>query len=271
MDQYTKANQLSWDERVPIHIASKTYDLDSFIAGRCSLKSIELDELGDVSGKSLLHLQCHFGMDTLSWAKRGAIVTGVDFSAPAIEKAEMLAQKLNIKAKFIISDIYDLLNKLDECFDIVFTSYGVLCWLSDLERWANVISHFLKPNGIFYIIDGHPIANMFDSESTEQLKISYSYFNIGPVKFDFPYTYTDGDICLSNSITYEWFHSISEIVTALINSGLEIQFLHEFPFSFHRYLSCMIEDKDGWWRLPNGDERVPFMFSIMAKKKPCIP
>lgn len=189
MDQYIRANQLNWDERVPIHIASKSYDLDSFIAGRCSLRSIELDELGDVSGKSLLHLQCHFGMDTLSWARQGAIVTGVDFSAHAIEVAKTLAKKLNIEAKFILSNIYELPQNLDECYDIVFTSYGVLCWLSDLEKWANVIAHFLKPNGIFYIVDGHPIANMIDSESNDQLKISYSYFNIGPVKFDFPYTY----------------------------------------------------------------------------------
>ncbi len=153
-------------------------------------------------------------------------------------------------------------------FDIVFTSYGALCWLSDLERWANVVARFLKPNGIFYVVDGHPIANMIDNESNEQLRINYSYFNIGPVKFDFPYTYTDGDICLSNSVTYEWFHNIGEIITSLIKFGLEIQFLHEFPFSFHKYLPCMVKDDDGWWRLPNGDERIPFMFSIKAKKKP---
>ncbi len=267
MDQYTKANQLNWDERVPIHVASKAYDLDSFITGRCSLKSIELGELGDVSGKSLLHLQCHFGMDTLSWARRGAIVTGVDFSARAIAIAQDLAKKLNIEAKFIISNIYDLPQNLNGYYDIIFTSYGVLCWLSNLEKWANIIAYFLKPDGIFYIVDGHPIANMLDSESNGQLKIVYSYFNVGPVKFDFPYTYTDGETCLSNSVSYEWFHSIGEIITSLIKSGLEIQFLHEFSFSFHRYLSCMVEDKDGWWRLPDGDERIPLMFSLMAKKK----
>lgn len=267
MDKYMKANQLNWDERVPIHLASKSYDVDSFIAGRCSLRSIEVDELGDVSGKKLLHLQCHFGMDTLSWARRGAIVTGVDFSSPAIEKAKMLAETLNIKAKFILSDIFELPQNLDEYFDIVFTSYGALCWISDLEKWANVIAHFLKPNGTFYVIDGHPIANMIVTDENEQLRISYSYFNIGPVKFDFPYTYTDGEICLSNSVTYEWFHSIGEIITSLIKAGLEIQFLHEFPFSFHKYLPNMVKDKYGWWRLPNGDERVPFMFSIKARKK----
>jgi SAM-dependent methyltransferase len=266
MDQYTKANQLSWDERLPIHTASKSYGLDSFKAGRCSLKSIELEELGEVSGKSLLHLQCHFGMDTLSWAKRGAIVTGADFSEPAIKQAEELAKELNIEAKFVLSNLYDLPENLEGSFDIVFTSYGVLCWLGDIDRWASVVSHFLKPGGVFYFVNGHPIGNMLDEES-EKPSIRYSYFNEGPVEFNTPWTYTDGDVRLANSKTYEWSHSIGEIVNALIKSGLEIQFIHEFPFSFHKYIPCMVLGEDGWWRLPDGDERIPFMLSIMAKKK----
>lgn len=267
MDQQTKANQLNWNERVPIHIASKSYRLDSFKAGRCSLKSIELEELGDVSGKSLLHLQCHFGMDTLSWARRGAKVTGVDFSEKAIEQARILADELNINAEFVLSDIYDLQKNLDRQFDIVFTSYGVLCWLSDLDAWAKIISHFLKPDGIFYIVDGHPLANMFDEESKDQLIIKRSYFNNGPIKYNCPFTYTDGDAYLTNDLSYEWSHSIGEIVNSLINSGLEIKFINEFPFSFHRYLPFMIEDENGWWRLPNDEGHIPFMFSLMAKKK----
>jgi SAM-dependent methyltransferase len=264
MDKYTKANRLSWDERVPIHTASESYGLDYFKAGCCSLKSIEIGELADVSGKSLLHLQCHFGMDTLSWANRGAIVTGVDFSAPAIEQARTLAKELEIEARFVISNVYDLPQNLEGKFDIVYTSYGVLCWLGDLNRWANVIAHFLKPGGIFYIVEGHPMANMFDEESKERLSLCHSYFNIGPVKFDTPWTYTDGDARLTNSVTYEWSHSIGEIVTALIKAGLEIKFIHEFPFSFHKYLPYMVKDENGWWRLPDGDERIPFMFSLMA-------
>ena len=267
MDEYTKANQLSWDERVPIHVASKCYDLNSFKAGRCSLKSIELEDLSDVSGKSLLHLQCHFGMDTLSWAKRGAIVTGVDFSAQAIEQARALAKELGIEAQFVLSSVYDLSQNLTGEFDIVYTSYGVLCWLNDLATWANNISHFLKPGGIFYIIDGHPTGIMFDEDSKDQLLIRHSYFNTGPEKFDSPYTYTDGDALVNNTITYEWSHSMGEIANSLINAGLEIQFIHEFPFCFHRYMPLMIEDADGWWRLPDGDDRIPFMFSLMAKKK----
>lgn len=267
VDEQTKANQLNWNERVAIHINSKDYDLASFKAGRCSLKSIELEELGDVSGKSLLHLQCHFGMDTLSWAKRGAKVTGVDFAEQAIEQARALATELGIDAKFVLSSVYDLPQNLDGKFDIVFTSYGVLCWLNDIASWSKTISHFLKPDGIFYVIDGHPTGIMFDEDSADQLLIRHSYFNSGPEKYDSPYTYTDGDALIKNTTSYEWSHSIGEIVNSLINEGLEIQFIHEFPFCFHRYMPLMIEDKDGWWRLPDGDERIPFMFSLRAKKK----
>jgi len=267
MNQYTEANKINWDERVAIHMASECYALDSFKAGRCSLKSVELEELGDVSGKTLLHLQCHFGMDTLSWARRGAIVTGVDFSSQAIKQARALAAELNIKAQFICSDIYDLPQNLEGEFDIVFTSYGVLCWLGDLTRWANVIAHFLKAGGIFYIVDGHPIGNLFDDETDSHLSIRYSYFNTGPECYESEYTYTDGNARLKNTVSYEWMHSLGEIVNALIEAGLEIHFLHEFPFAFFKLLPWMSKGSDGWWRLPNEDNRIPFLFSLKAVNK----
>ena len=267
MNQYTKANRINWDERVAIHMASECYALDSFKAGRCSLKSVELEELGDVSGKTLLHLQCHFGMDTLSWARRGAIVTGVDFSSQAIKQARALAAELNIKAQFICSDIYDLPQNLKGEFDIVFTSYGVLCWLGDLTQWANVIAHFLKAGGIFYIVDGHPIGNLFDDETDSHLSIRYSYFNTGPECYESEYTYTDGNARLKNTVSYEWMHSLGEIVNALIEAGLEIHFLHEFPFAFFKLLPWMSKGSDGWWRLPNEDNRIPFLFSLKAVNK----
>ena len=268
MDQYTKANQLSWDERVPIHVASECYSLDKFKAGRCSLKSVELEELGDVSGKSLLHLQCHFGMDTLSWAKQGAIVTGVDFSAQAITYAKSLAEELGLNARFVISDIFELPKNLTGEFDIVFTSYGVLCWLSDLAQWANTIAHFLKPEGIFYIVDGHPAGNIFDDKTEGQLSVRYSYFNIGPERVECDVTYADWSAHLENRVTYEWEHSIGEIINALIGVGLEIKFLHEFPFTFHKQLPWMFQDADDLWHLPDGDKRIPFLYSLMAVKKP---
>lgn len=267
MNQYTKANQTNWDERVPIHIASEFYGLNSFKGGLCSLKSIEVEELGDVSGKSLLHLQCHFGMDTLSWARRGAIVTGVDFSAEAIKHAKALATELDIEARFIESDIYDLPQNLTGEFDIVFTSYGVLCWLFDLTRWTNIIVHFLKPDGLFYIVESHPAGNIFDDEANGRISVRYSYFNIGPERSESACTYTDGNARLERGVTYEWAHSMSEVVNALIDAGLEVQFIHEFSFAHYKQLPWMVEGADGWWRLPNGDNRIPFLFSLMAVKK----
>ena len=150
MDNYINYNQDLWNELTPIHERSKFYDLEGFRSGKQSLKSIELDELGDVSGKSLLHLQCHFGVDTLSWARKGGIVTGIDFSDASINLAQSLSRELGIKASFFRANIYDLPDILKAEFDIVYTSYGVLAWLPDLKRWAEIIVHYLKRGGFFY-------------------------------------------------------------------------------------------------------------------------
>ena len=161
MDERVEANRKHWDEAVPIHVASTTYDVANFGKGRGRLRPGELGEVGDVRGKSLLHLQCHFGLDTLSWAMEGARVTGADFSEPAIEAARKLAEEHGIEARFVMSDIYDLPERLDGDFDIVFTSYGALNWLPDVERWAGVAWHFVKPGGTFYIVAFHPVAMLF--------------------------------------------------------------------------------------------------------------
>lgn len=144
------------------------YNVDEFKKGKITLKDIELAELGDVKNKSLLHLQCHFGLDTLSWARLGAEVTGVDFSEEAIEYAKRLSQELDIPARFICSNIYDTIELITDKFDIVFTSYGVLCWLPDLVEWAEIISHFLRCGGIFYIVEFHPVNNIFDNEKIQK-------------------------------------------------------------------------------------------------------
>jgi len=161
MDKYLQANRRRWDQLAIEHQSSEFYDLAGFKTGKDRLRSIELNELGDVSGKSLLHLQCHFGMDTLAWARRGAIVTGIDFSQKAITTAQSLSEELNIPADFYCSDIYELLNVLSGLFDIVFTSYGVLHGLPDLQKWGQIISYYLKPGGIFYIVEDHPMFRVF--------------------------------------------------------------------------------------------------------------
>ena len=164
MNEYFEANRRHWDEVVPIHMRSDLYDVDSFKAGKSKLKPVEREELRDVRGKTMLHLQCHFGLDTLSWAREGAIVTGVDFSEPAIEGAKALAAETGIEARFIISDVYSLPDRLEEEFDIVFTSYGAICWLPDIGRWAQVVTRFLKPGGTFYMVEFHPVCGIFDND-----------------------------------------------------------------------------------------------------------
>ena len=172
MEKYYDVNKKRWNELVDIHAKSDDYDLDGFIAGANSLHSIELDALGDVSGKSLLHLQCHFGLDTLSWGRLGARATGVDFSETAIELARNLAVRVGADAEFINCNVYDLPEHLDSEFDIVFTSYGALCWLHDIEAWAGIVSRYLKPGGTFFMAEFHPFMWVFDDEFPSDLKVN---------------------------------------------------------------------------------------------------
>lgn len=176
MDEYLQANQKLWDQWTGEHENSPFYDLAGFRAGKDRLRSIELSELGKVSGKTLLHLQCHFGLDTLAWARRGAHVTGVDFSEKSIALARSLSQELSIPAQFLCTDIYQLPDRLSGEFDIIFTSYGVLHWLRDLRQWGKIIAHFLKPRGIFYIVEDHPFFRVFSTEEDNKLKVANPYF-----------------------------------------------------------------------------------------------
>jgi SAM-dependent methyltransferase len=265
MDKYLQQNKAHWNEVTPVHEHSVMYDIAGFKAGKCTLQYKELEEMGDVSGKSLLHLQCHFGLDTLSWARRGAIVTGVDFSGEAIKLARKLSKETGIKADFIESDIYALPQVLKEKFDIVFTSYGVLCWLPDLTRWAQVISHFLKPGGFFYIIEGHPFMNVFDnSPAAKELTVAWSYFS-NPEWLDCEpgNDYADSSFTSSHG-SCEWAHPLSEVINSLIQAGLKIDFLHEFPTGFFKASSLMKQEKDEPWHL-EGD-RLPLTFSLKATR-----
>ncbi len=265
MDKYIKGNLEHWNELTPIHARSEFYDIEGFKKGRNTLESIELEEVGDVSGKSLLHLQCHFGMDALSWARLGAKVTGVDFSDEAISLARSLSKETGIKADFICSDIYELPKALNKKFDIAFTSYGILAWLSDLDMWAEVISHFLRPGGTFYMAEIHPFTTVFDdSKGTTELKVIQSYFHVPePTKWQSDGSYADENAKVSNP-SYQWIHSMGDVINALIHAGLEIKFLHEFAVSCHRNYSFMEEDETGWWRV-EGD-KIPLTLSLKATK-----
>jgi SAM-dependent methyltransferase len=266
VEEYVRSNRRLWDDWAAIHEKSAFYGVEGFKAGRSSLFPIELEELGDVSGKTLLHLQCHFGQDTLSWARLGAKVTGVDFSERAIELARSLSEELGIPARFICSDIYDLPEALSGEFDIVFTSYGVLGWLPDLERWAEVVSRFLRPGGIFYVVEAHPFANVFDDEEEKDLRVKYPYFHGSePLRFERRGSYADPEADF-HSVEYVWDHSLSEIVNSLIAEGLQIERLNEFPYCAWRMFSFMERGKDGWWHLKDRHGDIPLMFSLKATK-----
>ena len=269
--KYFETNLKRWNELVDINVKSKCYDLEGFKSGKTSLLSVELEEVGDVNGKSLLHLQCHFGKDTLSWARLGAHVTGVDFSTRAIELAQQLSTEISIEATFIQSDIYELdqVSLEQNSFDIVFTSNGAIYWLPNLKKWAQLISSYLKPNGFFYILDSHPTGNIFDDECEDDLIVRYPYFHqTQPLEFDEEGSYADEGAKLANTKEYGWVHDMGSIVNSLIEAGLQIDFIHEFPFVAWKMLPFLEEKQDGWWYLPETYLQVPLTFSLKATKYP---
>ena len=269
MNEYTETNRRHWDECVPIHVASEMYDVAGFKAGKNRLKPVELAELRDVRGKTLLHLQCHFGIDTLSCARNeGAIVTGSDFSEPALALARQLAAECAIDARFILSDVYSLPDVLDEQFDIVFTSYGALNWLPDIQRWAQVAAHFVKPGGTLYVVEFHPIAGIFDKpEGVTALIVRYPYFTTSePLMFDDDGTYADRAAKLQNRVTCSWPHPTSAVITALIAAGLRLDWFHEFPFTVEQVFPFMEQTARDTYRLTKHGESIPLMYSIKATK-----
>lgn len=268
MDEYLKTNRDLWDEWTLMHEDSKEYDVEGFIKGKQTLDPIEIEELGSVKGKSLLHLQCHFGLDTMSWARLGADVTGVDFSEKSINLARRLSNRTGIEAEFIQANIYDLPNMLDKSFDIVFTSEGVLVWLPDIVEWAKIISRFLKRGGKFYIREGHPFSKIFDDEvKTCEFKIRYPYFTPKePFHFRGAETYTESTRKIEPMDWYEWNHSVSEIINSLVKAGLRIDFFNEYTYISSRVFPFLIQRDDGNWTLPREMGEIPLQFSLLATK-----
>jgi len=267
MEEYRRANRELWDTWTPVHARSKMYDLAGFKAGKSSLHPIELAEVGDVSGRSLLHLQCHFGMDTLSWARLGAQVTGVDFSPEAIGLATRLATELELPARFLRSDVYELPQALQGAFDIVFTSAGVLCWLDDLPRWGQIVAHYLRPGGTFYLREFHPMAMAFESEGdVRELLVKYPYFHSPePLRWEENGSYADPTANV-HGVSYEWQHSLADVLNALLGAGLRLEFLHEFPYCSYPMFPFMERHEDGNWWLKGQSGLIPLMFSIRAIK-----
>jgi len=263
MENYLEINRKSWNAKVEPHLKSDFYFVDEFLKGRSSLNSIELELLGDIKNKKILHLQCHFGQDSISLSRLGAEVTGIDLSDKAIDTAKELARKCETKTRFIGTDLYNLPNVLNEKFDIVFTSYGTIGWLPDLDRWAKVISHFLKPDGKFVMAEFHPVVWMFDDDFDG---VKYNYFNEKPIVETYEGTYADPSANIVQKYVM-WNHSLAEVLQSLIDNNLKIDQFKEFDWSPYPCFRHVQEFEKGKWRISMFGNKLPLVFAIGAQKK----
>lgn len=263
MEDYLTVNKALWDAKTPHHLKSDFYDVENFKNGKTSLVSFDLDAIGDmVAGKTMLHLQCHFGQDSMSWARMGAKVTGVDFSGEAIKTARELNDELGLDVHFIECNVYDLPDHLDEKFDIVYCSYGVTCWLPDLVKWSQIIDQYLKPGGTFYIAEFHPTFNIFDWDNG---KVDYDYFNNGIMEEEVEGTYAEHGAAIKKK-EYFWNHSLMEIMNPLIQQGLVITEFKEYPYCHFKISPNMKEIGNGQYKWDILGGEVPHIYSLKMKK-----
>jgi SAM-dependent methyltransferase len=260
-------NQAFWDERVALHLASDLYDLAGFRAHRDRLRPFEIAEVGEVTGRRLAHLQCHFGMDTLSWAARGAQVSGLDFAPAAIEAARRLAAELELPARFVVADVLDAPAALGAAaFDIVYTGFGALVWLDDLRRWADAVAALLVPGGFLYLAEFHPVAAILDE--TEGVRVVADYFGAGPRRWETSGSYADRQAPTTANSTVQHEHTLGEVVSAVAGAGLRVEFLHEHPVTLFPRSRNLRRGADGLFRTPAGTPQVPMSYTMRAAKPP---
>lgn len=262
MEDYVEINKKSWNNRLESHLESEFYNMPDFLKGKSSLNEFELKLFGDVKGKSILHLQCHFGQDTISLSRMGAKTVGVDLSDASIKKAKELAKETNTSAEFICTDIYNLPNVLDQQFDIVFTSYGTISWLPDLDKWAKVIEHFLKPSGHFIFAEFHPAVWMYDDDLNE---ITYAYNNLEPIIEEEVGTYADRAADIKQKYVC-WNHGIGEVANSLIKNNLTINQLNEFCYSPYPFVNHTEEFEPGKYRIKKFGDKFPLVYTVKATK-----
>jgi len=263
-DEWFATNRAMWNELVSLHVESEFYDVERFLAGASTLRDFDLEDLGDVPGRTLVHPQCHFGLDTLSWARRGARVTGLDFSGPAVAAARALAERAGIEAEFVEANVYDAVEALGgRRFDIVYTGLGALNWLPDVDGWARVMAALLAPGGTFYLAEFHPFCWVFGDDD---LTVTYPYFDKGPNEWDEQGSYAAPDATLENTRTYEWTHPLGEVVTALIRAGLRIELFREHDYILSRQWPFLEQTERGVYRLPSDIPSLPLMYSVRASR-----
>jgi len=262
-----RENRRQWELWTPVKAASPMYALDDFRTGGLRLREQERAEVGEVAGRTLLHLQCNIGLPTLSWGRLGAQVTGVDFAAEAIAIARDLATDVAPSARFVEANVYDLPDRLDGTFDVVHTSHGVLGWLPDLRRWAEIAAHFVAPGGFLHLWEAHPAAWTFDNTVKEHvLRPAYAYFGqTEPLWFEYRSRQAAPTADLV-SVECSWGHTLADIVCALADAGLRVDYLHEWPFADWQMLPFLCEGTDGWWHLPADVPSFPLSFSLRATK-----
>ncbi len=258
---YIGINKKSWNERTPLHVKSDFYNVAGFLEGNTSLNDIELNLLGEIRNKSILHLQCHFGMDSISLARMGAKVTGVDFSDTAIAQAGILNDEAGQDVEFICSDIYAL--NLEKEFDFVFSSYGVIGWLPDMHAWARIISKHLKPGGKLIFVEFHPVVWIFDNKFQ---KIEYNYFKDGEIHESETGTYADKESKL-NIKTVTWNHGLSEVLGSLMTEGLAIKEFNEYDYSPYNCFEETNETEKGKFRIKHLGNKIPMIYSLLAEKR----
>ncbi|RPD44868.1 class I SAM-dependent methyltransferase [Hymenobacter sediminis] len=261
---YLHLNRTLWNAKVPYHLNSAFYDVAGFRAGRSSLNDIELALLGEVGGQRILHLQCHFGQDSLSLARMGAQVTGIDLSDEAIAAARQLAMELHLSAEFVCSDVYHLPEVLPATpgFDVVYTTYGVLGWLPDLARWAEVVTHYLRPGGRLVLVEFHPVVWMFDSQFT---RVEYSYFNREAIEETTTGTYADLAAPLEHT-SVSWNHDLGEVLGSLLGQGLQLRHFQEYDYSPYDCFAGMQETAPGRFQLATQPGKLPLVYSVVMQR-----
>lgn len=269
-EDHLELNRDLWDKRVRAHLDARLYPSEQVEDGSYRVSDLDVDEVGEVHGRRLLHLQCNAGADTLFWARRGASVVGVDFSREAITEAQRLAQVTELSAQFICADIYDLPKHDVGTFDIVYTSMGVLWWLPDLDAWARLIASHLHDGGIFYIHEIHPFAMTLRDDDTGTPVVKMDYFGSPePELFESTGTYYEADDDFASEPATEcgWVHPLADVVTSLCRGGLRIEHLHEHPYTNFRMLPSLVQNEDGLWVRPDDQPRLPLTFSLLARRQ----
>ena len=260
------ANREFWDERAPLHAAGEFYGLEDFLADpeATTLRPFEIAEVGDVAGRTLVHPQCHFGMDTLSWARRGAEVSGIDISPAAVAAAEDAADRAGLDAMFQVGNVYDAVEIVGgRTFDIVYTGLGALNWLPDLGRWAQVMAGLIAPGGFLYLAEFHPVHSILGDED---LTVTSPYFHTAPQEFEESGSYADEQAVTSANKTYEWTHGIAEVLTGLLDAGMTLELFHEHDYTLFPRWPFLVKEGRDTYRLPEGTPSLPLMYRLRARR-----